>query len=473
MRRFVMFVKDLYAGSTLDSFRVSDEIRCFFEDIYSTFINAESSLETGFDDKLRRSVTDKLGTAGSDYRTKIYQGFTGIKGSVAKIDLDNFFAVTLRFIDQSIEVNKRQDNLYHAYNLVAFSDNVITIRQLYEMLEGQVAVLSSGKLSPDEAIDLLDALRNSSLYRPDQESYILYPNKKLPLFLDKNLIPKEDIDRIKLLKDLVTSGDTSIVTTDRKGCYHFNAGFNNAGFLTAALTRLKAESALNVTGNDQRAIEQLYERLFDHQSFTGRSGTFYKYEGLGCIYWHMVSKLLLSIGENIQQAAFHDAGSERVNRLLKHYNAVQKGIGAHKSPAVYGSFPFDPYSHTPMMGGVQQPGMTGQVKEDIISRFFELGMTVQGGQLIIQPVILKKDEFIKLSVSKQDQFPILSFTYCSIPFIYIIDGLDGIDIISRDGLTEHSVGYSLNPAQSEHVFKRDPAIQKIMVHFKSKDCFYA
>ena len=35
----------------------------------------------------------------------------------------------------------------------------------------------------------------------------------------------------------------------------------------------------------------LYEEVFDHQSFTGRSGTFYKYEGLGCIYWHMVSKL--------------------------------------------------------------------------------------------------------------------------------------------------------------------------------------
>ena len=48
-------------------------------------------------------------------------------------------------------------------------------------------------------------------------------------------------------------------------------------------------------------IEQLvlaiFEEIFDHKSFTGRSGTFFGYEGLGSIYWHMVSKLLLSVQE--------------------------------------------------------------------------------------------------------------------------------------------------------------------------------
>ena len=29
--------------------------------------------------------------------------------------------------------------------------------------------------------------------------------------------------------------------------------------------------------------------------FTGRSGSFFAYEGLGSIYWHMVSKLLLAV----------------------------------------------------------------------------------------------------------------------------------------------------------------------------------
>ncbi len=471
MRRFVAFALELYKDSPLESYQVSTEMHHFFEDINSSFVSLESNLVKGFNDNQRILIADSLGTAVSDYRSKIYQGFSGSKESVSQKELNDFLILALKFIDQSIEANKRSDNMYHAYNLVTFSDKAVSIRNLYEMLEGQVAVLTSGKLTPVETLDLLDALSKSSLYRADQESYILYPNKKLPLFLDKNLIPKEEVEQIKLLKDLVAAGDTNIITTDKKGCFHFNAGFNNAGFLTAALNRLKTTSAIEITDNAQQQIEQLYEKLFDHISFTGRSGTFYKYEGLGCIYWHMVSKLLLAIGENIQRAESLHAGADTMNRLKGHYDAVQRGIGAHKSPADYGSFPFDPYSHTPMMAGVQQPGMTGQVKEDILNRFFELGVSVQSGQLKIQPIILKKDEFIQPTPDNQSLFPALSFTYCSIPFIYTIDGQKGIEMIAQDNSFEQIEGYSLSHMQSERIFNRDAGIQKMIVHFVNADSF--
>lgn len=471
IRRFLTFTLDLFRDSTDVAFHVSSEMSEFFDSINKTFIDFANHLNAGFNNQQRRVVADRLGQAGSDYRDSIYSGFSGSKSNLDKKALTDFFALALKYVDQSIGTNKREDNMYHAYNLVSFTDNAVTIRNLYEMLEGQVAVLASGKLTPVETLDLLEALGNSSLYRPDQESYILYPNKKLPVFLDKNLIPTEEVSLNKLLKKLVAAGDTSIITTDKKGCFHFNADFNNAGFLTAALKRLKTTSGIEITENDQKAVEQLYERLFDHQSFTGRSGTFYKYEGLGCIYWHMVSKLLLSIGENIERAASLHASPDIMTRLVHHYDAVQKGIGAHKSPAAYGSFPFDPYSHTPMMAGVQQPGMTGQVKEDIISRFFELGVIVQEGKLSIQPIILKKEEFIEPSSKNPDQFPMLSFTYCSVPFEYVIDGLEGMDMLV-DGLqVEHIDGYSMNHVQSERVFNRDKTIQRVTVHFKNADCF--
>ena len=45
-------------------------------------------------------------------------------------------------------------------------------------------------------------------------------------------------------------------------------------------------------------ILDLFETVFDHGSFTGRSGTFFAFEGLGSIYWHMVSKLLLAAQES-------------------------------------------------------------------------------------------------------------------------------------------------------------------------------
>ena len=123
------------------------------------------------------------------------------------------------------------------------------------------------------------------------------------------------------------------------------------------------------------------------------------------------------------------------------------------------------------MAGVQQPGMTGQVKEDIISRFFELGVEIKEGQLKIQPVILKYNEFIQPSVNDHDQFPMLSFTYCSIPVIYLIDGKSGIDILKQDKTTEHIDVYSLSHAQSQRVFNRDKTILKLIVHFRNEDNF--
>ena len=467
IRRFLTFVREMYQDSGSSAYGVSSEVCVFFDAIHVSFIRFADQLESGFDDHSRRSIVDALGMAGSEYRSTIYNRFCGEKRSINKTVLLDFLTLSVRYIDQSIDANKRSDKMYHAYNLVAFTERTIIIRNLYEMLEGQVAVLTSGRLSPEETLDLLDALRNSPLYRPDQESYTLYPDKKLPLFTDKNLIPSEDIERIKLLSRLASDGNSSIINYDKKGFYHFNAGFRNAGYLTDALNRLKTTSEYEITQNDQIQIEELYERLFDLQSFTGRSGTFYKYEGLGCIYWHMVSKLLLSIGENINNAVSKKASQKILDRLMLHYRDVKRGIGAHKSPADYGSFPFDPYSHTPGMAGVQQPGMTGQVKEDIISRFFELGMVIHQGRIIIQPVMLKLEEFIVPSglIQAEYAFPCLFFTYCSVPVVYLLDGKSGIEMTYHTKEIEFVNGYSLSVEQSQLVFNRDASIKKIIVHF--------
>ena len=48
---------------------------------------------------------------------------------------------------------------------------------------------------------------------------------------------------------------------------------------------------------DKNVILEIYEDIFNHKAFTGRSGTFFGYEGLGSIYWHMVSKLRLAVYE--------------------------------------------------------------------------------------------------------------------------------------------------------------------------------
>jgi hypothetical protein len=461
LRRFVHFIKDIYKNSETETFAVSEEMQGFFEGIFGTFIQSESLLNKGFSNETRRTVADELGLSGEKYRNHIYSGFSGQKRNISKTDLLNFLELTQAYIDQSIEKNKRADGMYHAYNLVSFSGNKVEIRYLYEMLEGQVAVLSSGKLNTSETVEVLNALRNSALYRADQQSYILYPNKRLPSFLEKNNIDREKIQASALLTELIEKGDKRIVTTDKKGQFHFNASFNNVGFLREALQKLQKEDVYKVNNSDIQMLENIYEETFDHQSFTGRSGTFYKYEGLGCIYWHMVSKLLLTIGENIGWAMEQHEDKTLIGALKNHYAEVKKGIGAHKSPEEYGSFPFDPYSHTPTMAGVQQPGMTGQVKEDIISRFLELGIEVENGCISINPEMLKKEDFIQ----SEGEEPYLTFTYCSIPFEYRRNMQKGIEIFYRNGKKEQSSEYLLSRIQSQSVFNRNKGIDKIVIHF--------
>ncbi len=109
----------------------------------------------------------------------------------------------------------------------------------------------------------------------------------------------------------------------------------------------------------------------------------------------MVSKLVLSIQETCLRAIKNGVDDVTVGKLLDHYYEASEGIGVHKSPELYGAFPTDPYSHTPAGKGAQQPGMTGQVKEDILSRFGELGVFVSEGKLYVQSSFTSKGGVFK------------------------------------------------------------------------------
>ena len=222
----------------------------------------------------------------------------------------------------------------------------------------------------------------------------------------------------------------------------------------------------------------LFEDLFDHKSFTGRSGTFFGFEGLGSIYWHMVSKLALAVQEVLWASIDAQAPKETIAALRDHYYQVIDGIGAHKTPQVYGAFPTDPYSHTPAGRGAQQPGMTGQVKEDIICRWGEFGVSAKEGSLHFDPEIIRSEEFLAAEetfeyydVHNQKQSltvpaGALSFTYCQIPVIYHNNhSQKGIELTLADASKVFVEVHHLDKAQSEAVFNRSGQIQSIQVYF--------
>jgi hypothetical protein len=379
----------------------------------------------------------------------------------------------MKFIDKSIRRNKRSDNLYHSYNLISFKGDGVTIRRLYEMLEGQVAVLNSGLLEPGEVNDVLDALKCSAMFRKDQYSYMLYPDRQLPRFTEKNIIPSESVTKSRLLTELIRNKNISILFKDMDGLFHFNSGFRNASYLKKALNLLEPEYKIKQA--EKEYIVNLYEKVFDHQSFTGRSGTFYGFEGLGCIYWHMVSKLMLAVCENYFQALKSEAGDDQLGKMVQHYYDVRAGIGLNKEPEVYGAFPTDAYSHTPGNGGAKQPGMTGQVKEDIISRFGELGVIVESGKISFNPGLLRRSEFLRSpdnfhyvsSGNIKKIMPLgidsLAFTICQVPVIYHISSRNSIRITTEEGNSEME-GLTLNPVTCTAIFNRNGYVRQLDVY---------
>ncbi len=476
LRRHLKFCRSLFQMAETDQISVSEAVAEMFFAIQQVFETHRHLLSGPISDTARKKILDQLGQAGSDYRNAVYRGFSERKRELTPGELMAFCDMALEYLDHSIRANQRDDRLFHAYNLMKVVDGkAVSIRHLYEMLEGQVAVLSSGFLSADEALEVLTALRNSSLYREDQHSYILYPNRQLARFTEKNNIPPKAFERSELLKSLVARGDRQIVIPDVAGGLHFNGNFRNANELKAALQQLAHDDLKPLVEKETALILEIYEEMFDHQSFTGRSGTFYKYEGLGCIYWHMVSKLLLAAQENWYHALENGADEAVTAKLAWFYYDIKTGIGVTKSPELYGAFPTDPYSHTPAHAGVQQPGMTGQVKEDILSRFGELGVLVRNGKITFQPGLLQQseylDEFAQFTFFDVDgnrkTIPLekgtLAFTVAQVPVVYHLSDAEKIVITRSNDKTVTIPGRTLEEAYSAHIFKRDGMIRQVDV----------
>ncbi len=479
LRRFLNFFETIVENMPAEETQISKELSLFFNKVVITF-NENTDLLTGkILDADRKIVLDRLGNAGSDYRSSIYKnGFSNGKEIITKNDLLQFFNVAKKFIDHTIDANKRDDNLYHAYNLMTVENQKVSISYLPEMLEGQVAVLSSGYLSAKKSLEVLDALKSSTLFREDQYSYILYPNKELSRFSDKNSIPSEKVHASKLLQQLLSNGNSQIIEKDVLGNYHFNGTFNNAESLKQALSKLPTEQYEELIRKDETLLLEVFEDIFNHKAFTGRSGTFYGYEGLGSIYWHMVSKLVLSIQETCLSAVENREDEVITGKLLDHYYEANEGIGVHKSPDLYGAFPTDPYSHTPGGKGAQQPGMTGQVKEDILCRFGELGVFVDKGRVLFNPRLLRKEEFLKkpetfiyTDINKEvKQIELekdsLCFTYCQIPVIYKLSDNENLKVVfENDSILEYEYPI-LDTLLSKKIFERTGNISQIIVGIK-------
>ena len=463
LRRYVDFLR----GLLTDDAHVSAELAQLAAAVTGALDAHRPDLEHGFTGIARRAFMDALGSAGTAYRARVYAGLSGERALVTRAEVASLLASAQSYLEASLRSNARADGLYHSYNLLELTEDAAGIRRLPEMLEGQVAVLASGQLTAEESLTLLTALRSSRLFRADQHSYVLYPDKDVPGFLSRNHFTAGRADACPLVGVLSEAGDRSLVVRDVHGDFHFAAGIRNARDVEAALDRLSADPDLQSSVAAGRAeLLEIFEEVFNHAEFTGRSGSFFAYEGLGSIYWHMVSKLLLSAQETLERAVCDGESSSTVQALVDAYEDIRAGLGYCKSAEVYGAFPTDPYSHTPAGHGARQPGMTGQVKEEVLTRLGELGLRVEEGAIVFRPIQLRESEwtgtatqFDYLDVLGRERsldLPAdsLAFTFCQTPIVYRRAEILEVTVRMADGAELACPGGRVDLETSRSVFRR-------------------
>ena len=304
---------------------------------------------------------------------------------------------------------------------------------------------------------------------------MLYPVRSLPTFLEKNIVSPEAVSENALLSSMIEAGDESVITVDAEGHFRFNPSFSSVADLGSALDRIASDGRWTALVDTHRTTTlNTYEDVFQHHGYTGRSGSMYGYEGIGSIFWHMVGKLLVAVQRSVVHARSTEAPESTVNRLIDAYWRVRAGLGFNKTAAEFGAIPLDPHSHSPAHAGAQQPGMTGLVKEELLTRPLEVGVRVEGGIIRVDPMLLRRSEFLQAGETWTVLSPAmheygielaeqsLGSTVCQVPIIVALtDDAPELEVTFTDGRTGRIAGLELDRETSREIFGRTGRVHSI------------
>jgi hypothetical protein len=453
LERYLEFLEEVLVTGRSTPFALSRQVATWLADLTQA-LRSHDAADAVADPGRRRRLLDELGRAGEGYREAGAAGFDHTAEAVDVAGVHGLLTAARSHLRASIRAGRRDDGLRHAYNLVSFpSADVAEVEHLPVMLEGQVAVLGTSELDAAEAAALVEALFDSELYRPDQRTFMLYPATARPSFLDRNQVPAGILQDHPGLRALVGE-PTRILEVDGDGGLHFRADLVNAAALRRALEAAEM-------GDEVQALAlEVYEQRFHHHAFTGRSGGMHGYEGIGSVYWHMVSKLLLAVQERVSAAASDGVDAAVVDRLVAGYRRIRDGLGFRKDPTTFGAFPTDCYSHTPAHAGAQQPGMTGQVKEEILTRLAELGLVFGDGVLSYRGPLLPADELWWTVDGGPPQYHL---TVCATPVRVVRGDRDEVRIEHADGSVTVRTGQALTAEESAALFDRHGTIAAVEI----------
>jgi hypothetical protein len=459
---------------------ISVEVVSWFDTVREVLVDTPVAATNGDADRHRRDLMDRLGRSASNHRERLYgSGLSGTTETIGAGSVVEFCEAAVAHLDETIRTSIRPDGLVHSYNILHRpSHDTASVSALPEMLEGQVAALASAGWSAREHADLLDALFASALHRADLDTFLLAPPRQPPSFLEKNVIDPALAGSNPLLAALLGDADRSVIRTDPDGTCRFAPDLTTAPALRARLERLADDERwAPLVAGELDAVLEVYDSVFGHRAYIGRSGSMYAYEGIGSVYWHMVTKLLLAVQEALADAVRRGDDAEDVERLRASYWRIHAGLGVNKSAEEFGAIPTDPYSHTPSHAGAQQPGMTGAVKEEILTRRRELGIAVVDGLVEFDDLLIRERELLSEptawtvdsvdpTTSATVAVPARSVasTICQVPVVVTLGGdHDVVEVEHADGRTDRRAGRRLSAGDSAAIFGRTGDVTQVRV----------
>jgi hypothetical protein len=129
--------------------------------------------------------------------------------------------------------------------------------------------------------------------------------------------------------------------------------------------------------------------------------------------------------------------------------------------------------------------MTGQVKEEVLSRFGELGVRVKNGAVNFEMALLREREFMTerrnfcfLNIDGHwEDLAVptagLAFTWCQVPIVYVLrdDEVPSLVITWNDGTTTTLTKLALPAEDSGEIFSRSGRIRKLQLTIRREQLF--
>jgi hypothetical protein len=117
--------------------------------------------------------------------------------------------------------------------------------------------------------------------------------------------------------------------------------------------------------------------------------------------------------------------------------------------------------------------MTGQVKEEIITRWAELGLFARDGEICFDPVLLREDEFLTRpetfeyvsAVGERRTLQLvqgtLAFTRCQTPFVLHLATDERVEVRFADGTMMSLPDHRIGPELSREIFMRTGKVARV------------